>query len=610
MLRKRIILELNRALMRRSLTNASRTQFVAVVLLVPLPPISRKYSIRLLSSITDTNTLADIGFQLIDDRDNVITNSHGEESSGSLTLAETESMGPPDSAVKRALKNEPDDEWDYIVELQEGNISEELAELQDETESSESNIISKNNEMFYDWQWKIIGTARLLEAPVGSWTHEQWFSAENILMNGWPEQHCIRAVVLQFALLRRACYEMEQTKKLEQQLKLEQGSTNASTATSNLYSNSINSSITHSDADTGKHVDSVHPSSTLERKFGKKMLSRLVSNWQNVYIFYPEVLRQCHLSPHELLDDILNMYCGKYEFPVSEKVFRHILVAESSHRDGCKPEFAEQVLSHSLDLYDAGMEDCFPTTSLWNYVLLSWYNADRRQASSTGVARIVRLMEELKVQRSRQTYRILFRECLQRGTEQSARDAEGFLRQMYKEFLGDSFRVQPDMSSFIYVADAWAKSKSHLAGPRAEQIYEQMKALRAKNQLLDDFDREIRLVTCVLISYVGVGSAAAAQKAEEFYRRTGVSPDASTFSALISLYAKNCDFLGAERIWNELISNNSLDAKELEFSASAVLDACAKSNIPNKVEKAESIFTWLRSSKSINIDTPCYNGKS
>ena len=137
-----------------------------------------------------------------------------------------------------------------------------------------------------------------------------------------------------------------------------------------------------------------------------------------------------------------------------------------------------------------------------------------------------------------------------------------------------------------------------------------MKALRAKNQLLDDFDREIRLVTCVLISYIGVGSAAAAQKAEEFYRRTGVSPDASTFSALISLYAKNCDFLGAERIWNELISNSSLDAKELEFSASAVLDACAKSNIPNKVEKAESIFTWLRSSKSINIDTPCYNGKS
>jgi pentatricopeptide repeat protein len=601
MLRRRIIVELNRAIVRKALINSYRTHFDAVV-----PPISRKYSVRLLSSISDNVTLANTSFQSIEDRDNVSTTSFAVEASGSFTMAETESTGIPDAAVKRALRNEPDDEWDFIVELQEGAIPEDFAELEDEAESSESTI-SKNNEMFYDWQWKIIGTARLLEAPVGSWTHEQWFSAENILLNGWPEQHCIRAVVLQFALLRRACYELENTKELEKQLKQEELSTNPSTETYNI---SVDSAMTPSEAD--KHVDPVDHTAAVERKFGKKMLSRLVSNWRNVYMIHPEVLRQCHLSPQELLNDVLNLYIGKYEFPVSEKVFRHIVVAESNHREGCKPEFAEQVLSHALDLYDDGMEDCFPTTSLWNYVLLSWVNADRRQASSNGVARIVRLMEELKVQRSRQTYRILFRECLQRGTEQSARDAEGFLRQMYKEFLGDNFRVQPDMSSFIYVADAWAKSKSQLAGPRAEQIYEQMKALRAKNHLLDDFDREVRLVTCVLLSYIGVGNAAAAQKAEEFYRRTGVSPDASTFSALISMYAKNYDIVGAERIWNELISNsssNSLDTKELEFSASALLDACAKTRIPNRVEKAESIFSWLRSNKSINIDTACYNGK-
>jgi hypothetical protein len=38
---------------------------------------------------------------------------------------------------------------------------------------------------------------------------------------------------------------------------------------------------------------------------------------------------------------------------VSEKVFRNFLVAEISYRDGCSPEFAEQVLSHALELYDA-----------------------------------------------------------------------------------------------------------------------------------------------------------------------------------------------------------------------------------------------------------------
>lgn len=603
MLRRRIVFEVQRAVMRRPSTSSPGIPFFAVV-----PQISRKYPVRFLSSTADTNELADTSFTSIDDRGNTSTNSVVAEASASLTMVETDTLGIPESAVKRALKNEPDDEWDSIVEFQEGHLPEEYADLQDEAESSESNN-SKTNEMFYDWQWKIIGTARLLESPVGSWTDEQWFSAENILLNGWPEQHCVRAVILQFALLRRTCYEMKHSNELaEQQLstrELHSGTPNA--ATSSPYNNSVDSATTPLD---DKNVDPLYRTITLKRKFAKKMFSRLINNWRSVYMFNPDILRLCHLSPQELLEDILNLYCAKYDVPVTEKVFRHILVAESSHRDGCKPDFAEQVLSHTLDLYDTGMEDCFPTTPLWNYVLLSWVNADLRQTTSNGVARIVRLMEELKVQRSRQTYRILFRECLQRATEQSARDAEGLLRQMYKEFLADSFSVQPDMSSFIYIVDTWAKSKSQLAGPRAEQIYEQMKALRAKNHLLDDFDREIRLVTCVLSCYLSVGSAAAAQKAEEFYRRAGVPPDGSAYSALLSIYAKYGNLVGAERIWNDLTSTESLngfETKDLEFSASALLDAYANSRNPKKLEKAESMFNWLR--RNISINTVCYNGR-
>ena len=603
MLRRRIVFEVQRAVMRRSSTSSPGIPFFAVV-----PQISRKYPVRFLSSTADTNELADTSFTSIDDRGNTSTNSVVAEASASLTMVETDTLGIPESAVKRALKNEPDDEWDSIVEFQGGHLPEEYADLQDEAESSESNN-SKTNEMFYDWQWKIIGTARLLESPVGSWTDEQWFSAENILLNGWPEQHCVRAVILQFALLRRTCYEMKHSNELaEQQLstrELHSGTPNA--ATSSPYNNSVDSATTPLD---DKNVDPLYRTITLKRKFAKKMFSRLINNWRSVYMFNPDILRLCHLSPQELLEDILNLYCAKYDVPVTEKVFRHILVAESSHRDGCKPDFAEQVLSHTLDLYDTGMEDCFPTTPLWNYVLLSWVNADLRQTTSNGVARIVRLMEELKVQRSRQTYRILFRECLQRATEQSARDAEGLLRQMYKEFLADSFSVQPDMSSFIYIVDTWAKSKSQLAGPRAEQIYEQMKALRAKNHLLDDFDREIRLVTCVLSCYLSVGSAAAAQKAEEFYRRAGVPPDGSAYSALLSIYAKYGNLVGAERIWNDLTSTESLngfETKDLEFSASALLDAYANSRNPKKLEKAESMFNWLR--RNISINTVCYNGR-
>lgn len=600
--------------MRRSLTKSTRIPsffFIA-------RRRSNTYVFRFSSSITDTNKLADSNFQSLEyEKEN--TTSLAGESLEPTTMVETYNIGIPESAIKRALKNEPDDEWDFIVEhmssYQGENVTEELKELQDDEESSELNP-PKHNVMFYDWQWKIIGTARLIgNAPLGSWTNEQWFSAESILFNGWPEQHCIRAVILQFALLRRACYEKENSKHLQQQQQqqtLELQNLVPTEATSSPYNKSVDSATTSLNTD-GNVVDPKNDSDVVQRHFGKKMLNRLVSNWRYVYMFYPDVLRQYHLSPQELLDDVLNLYCGKHGIPVSEKVFRNFLVAEISYRDGCTPEFAEQVLSHALELYDAGMEDCFPTTPIWNCVLLSWVNADRRQATTNGVARIVRLMDELKVQRSRQTYRILYRECIQRGTEQSARDAEGYLRQMYKEFLADNSRVQPDMSSFIYVADAWAKSKSSLAGPRAQQIYEQMKALRAKNHLLDGFDRENRLVTCILSCYIGVGSAAAAKKAEDFYRGTGLSLDSSSYSALISIYAKYNDTDGAERIWKELISNdssNELNLNDLEFSASALLDAYSNAKIPNKVEKAETIFNWIKSNPRINVDTPCYNGTS
>jgi pentatricopeptide repeat protein len=614
MLRRTISVEVNRALMRRSLTKCPR---------IPSFSVTRRrsyaYLLRFSSSITDTNKLADNNFQSLEnDKEN--PTSLAGESSEPMAMAETYTMGITESAITRALKNEPDDEWDFIVEdtnsFHGENISEEVKELQDDEESSESTS-PKRNELFHEWQWKTFGTARLLDTPLGHWTNEQWLSAESMLFIGWSKQRCIRAVILQFALLRRACYEMEYAKKLQQQQHeqhtQEQQNLGPTQATSSSYNKSFDAATSSLNADGNVVLMNTDRANAVERNFGKKMLGLLINNWRSVYTFYPDILRQNHLSPQELLDDVLTLYCGKYGIQVSEKVFRSILLAAISNHDDGTPEFAEQVLGHALELYDTGMEDCFPPTPLWNYALLSWVDADRRQATSNGVARIVRLMDELKVTRSRQTYRILFKECIQRGTEQSARDAESYLRQMYKEFLADNSRVQPDMASFIYIADAWAKSKSPLAGPRAEQIYEQMKALRSKNHLLDDYDRENRLVTCVLSCYMGVGSTAAAKKAEDFYRRTGLSIDSSSFSALISIYAKHNDADGAERIWNELISaekSSKVNLNDVQFSASALLDAYAKARMPNKVEKAEALFNWITKNSRINVDTPCYNGTS
>ena len=221
-------------------------------------------------------------------------------------------------------------------------------------------------------------------------------------------------------------------------------------------------------------------------------------------------------------------------------------------------------------------------------------------------------MDELKIARSRQTYRILFRECLQRGTEVAARDAEDLLRQMYKDYLVDPSKVQPDMSTFIYVVDTWAKSNSQLAGPRAEQIYEQMKVLREKQHLLVVGETaETRLVTCVLMCWAIMGTAAAAEKAEAFWRQSGIVPDSAIYSTLINLYNKANCLEDAERIWNEFLEFRGADGmplKEIEYSASALLSAYSKSNLPNRVERAEARFDRMRDSPHANLDTACYNG--
>lgn len=558
-----------------------------------------------------------------------------------------ELRGPPDWVVQRALRNEPDAEWDAIVKKEDGKRSDYFHnavpdEVQEsfqalvasaegpnatipQMSSSESNeetdlsfpaneptpnvVVegdaaasstspSNSSLEFYDWQWKIIGTSRLIEAPVGSWTQDQWYSAENILSSGWPQQHCLRSVILQFALLRRTCQEY-------QSIQTSRPSTTTpppGTPEDAIQNVSLENSL------------STVPQWTLpERGFGRRMFTRLVDNWRCVYIFHPETLREMQLGPRDILENTIHVYNAQYGIPLSEKIFRLILAVETHHRYDSSPEFAETILSHALDLYEAGMEDCLPTTPLWNSVLLAWVLAKRQHATRHAVVRIVQLMDELKVVRSRQTYRILFRECLQRGTEDAARDAEDLLRQMYKDFLVDPTKVQPDISTFIYVVDAWAKSKSSLAGPRAEQIYDQMKVLREKQHLLEIGDTsETHLVNCIIMCWAIAGTAAAAEKAEAFWRQAGVAPDSNIYSTLLNLYAKVNNLEAAERIWKELLTAVDADGqpmKEIEFSATALLSAYSKSKLPNRVELAENLLNQLKESPNAKIDTACYNGK-
>jgi hypothetical protein len=161
MIRSRLSIFINRGLGRRHVKNLTTIQ-------LSLLQIAKQSTSRSLSSVSETvRVIDDDTTQSFDERTSL--NSGPQQAEALESLLPNQRIGPPESAVKRALKNEPDEEWDVIVEYTNAfkirNIPDELNEIQEDIDSTDSDV-SQTNVMFYDWQWKIIGTQWLGRATL------------------------------------------------------------------------------------------------------------------------------------------------------------------------------------------------------------------------------------------------------------------------------------------------------------------------------------------------------------------------------------------------------------------------------------------------------------
>lgn len=533
-------------------------------------------------------------------------------------------------AIRRALQLSPDEEWDKQVlvvaaslplrkdaeknhfdseepvESYDTTIDYHLSHRQDKNNTDPTNLTL--NLSWNDRQWKIQSTARLLNSPVGSWSVEDWFALEDLFVHFWARQDCMRSVVAQLTLFERCLLEKNRIFQVEP--------CSSSISSSRGEPNILTSEILETTNGVKDGVISLHSSESLEMHINTwlnlHLLNHIVDSWRFVYAAEPLPLRNCQLAPLDVLDKVLHVFHKQLGCEVSAKTFYFIAEAEMAypHKDRT-PEILDKLLATTIGLYNEGMELCLPKNLFWNMALTAWMKAERGSDSVDAVTRLLQTMDDLQISRSKRTYLTAIRAHAQQCSEKAALDAEGLLQRMYSEYVSGAYKVQPDVYAFAAVVDAWAKSKSPLAGPRAEQIYQQMLELRKQDQLYGYKNEDTTLINCAIMCWGNVGTVEAVAKGEAFWRSTGVIPTSVTFTTLINLYSDLGQVADAERLWQELDITEDENGHVLRRENAlylSMLSMYAKSKIPNRVERASSIIQKINDSGEIAPSNAVYNG--
>jgi hypothetical protein len=483
-------------------------------------------------------------------------------------------------------------------------------------------------------QWKLDTTIRLLlnnssnEGTLRSggggegWSMEDWFVVEDLLVHYWSRLDTIQAVLVQFALLEQCLLERN---RLSRPLQPSSDATRAPP----LYPMTTTTTAIPTDdtvVDNDQTYDSLESlRKQIDRWLHLHLLNDMVESWRLVYTVHADTFAACHLTPTDLLHRVVHVLYHELGLSLDAKTFYYIAEAEmcrpSRHSS---PEFVQAVLMQTIDLYRSHPEtlaSCFPKVPLWNFALTAWVKADRGADTQTAVTQLLQLMDEYNVPRSKRTYLTALQACVQQKSVNGAMQAEQLLQRMYQEYLhsdnghgGPSPKLQPDVYAFTAVVDAWAKSRSPQAGPRAEQIYQQMLALRHKNHLFGYRKADTTLINCALMCYANPKpTPESVAQAEAFWRQSLVPPDVITYATLIQLYASTENIAAAERLWNELwdtavdISGHPLVVTEVSLFAT-MLAMYAKSKLPNRIELATAVLQRMKESKHVQPNTMVYNG--
>jgi hypothetical protein len=285
---------------------------------------------------------------------------------------------------------------------------------------------------------------RMIQAPVGTFTPETWFEAEELLP-WWSVARTPESVYVFFQLWERLLAEQQQLVK-------------------------------HHDNDASVAV-CVDP----------EMLNRILNNWRVVWWehdmegYSPEQvlkrLEQYNTMNQKKSLPTDNMDSAVYRHLVTEKSIYQVLEAAirrggTSHHPEKIPEFAERCLETCISFWQNGNESCRPSTYLFNLVIRAFVqssqyyhqdnfnnndvmmmannnNASSRRKDSdddfhqyllpaemtpSKVDTRMSLMTEFQVRFSARTYNLAIQAWANTESIQGAQNAEALLQRMYAEY--------------------------------------------------------------------------------------------------------------------------------------------------------------------------------
>lgn len=483
----------------------------------------------------------------------------------------------------------------------DGDDEQELLHNEPSTAGGNLSTAAEQLSSWDEMRYKIQSTRQLLlvdETPVAaaaaagsSWTTEDWFSAETLCRSVWSAQPCVRAVVLQFALLHRALLEQEALR--------------------------LRSSSSTSASSQHHHQQYQHDNNTpsLDKWIGLSLLNRMLSNWRLVYKGgrAPDLAQNCHLAPHHLLDTVVADYHDRFNMHVSEWTMYLLLDADVAVWRPETPQFSQEILDTSMELYQTGDAMCKPKAQLFNCILKSWIPTTKQAPGGTSNAAAVAAVGEVfdclaehQIPPNGRTYKYALRIWSQQGTPDAALEAENLLQRMYAEFLAGTPATQPDVHAFTLVALAWARSGSPAAGPRCEEIYRQMELLREKDHVFGRDD--ISVINNALLAYSQSETLEALQHSEKFWRGTNVPGDNTTYTILIKQYAHLGRIQDVDRLIKEATTTTTVRADMSTYVL--VFKAYSESKLRHKIEHANELLGYLERDPQIaaQLNTRVYNG--
>jgi len=487
------------------------------------------------------------------------------------------------AAMDRALRLEPDEAWDTLTVSTTTATSEEgrVLDVEDSHEADSSSGNSSSEPLLEDGEhlemkytpgteigWHdLVHKVETTKALLGkdSWSTEEWFTAETLCKSVWATQPSVRAVVLQFALFHRALLEKE-------------------------------SLVQTNDYFTSQQLDPW---------LGLSLINRMLSNWRLVYKGgQAEALRECNLAPNNMLDTVVSVYHDRFETNLSEWTMYLILDADLGAWRPETPDFSQEILDTSLQLYQTGDSWCKPRAQLFNGILQAWIKSNRGHAAAGAVREVFDCMTEHEIPPNGRTYKYALRILCQQRSPDAGIQAERLLQRMYSEFLDGAKGTMPDAYAFNLAVAAWAKSGSPEAGPRSEQIYRQMLLLREQDHLFGSDD--ISVINNTLLGYTNSKARDAPTRSEAFWRSTGVAGDSVTFSILIKHFAQLGKIKDVDRLMKECQESSTVQADMPTYVL--VFKAYAESKLENKGALANDILKHLEQDPKINMSTIVYNG--